>query len=446
MFASQRGASNKQIRCLELFTLGEGMFAAAADEKGSLAILSKTGGVLNVVRSVIVDASCITALRYQGNSFLSPEPVLLVGCRNGRITVFDAGSLVSNEVEPKVVTVVNDTSSCVCCISACSDGGFIADSWDCVTRVRTQEKLVELRQGSFAAWCTIEAGGHLYSGCADGSLKRWSRDGKLIDRIDKLHEEAIRDMVLRNGTIVIASNDGCISVVSLEMKKLACIKVNGGFLYKLALSGNLAVTGGEDELIHVVDLDRRTVIDVIGIGSPIWAVAAEQNGDVVVGCGDGSVRAFTMHSELKASDDQQEMYTYMLASRVIDPRQLEGVRPDMLPTKPDPAFSMGKMHLVRDSAGVVLMFPSKGYKGWLKFGTCRMTKRRTDPTGREYDNTVTIEFNDQRCSLYVDFSETIDQNVDHFVKHGPLRNLTPGDRKQIHDFLAENLKGRFASK
>ena len=444
MFASQQGASHKQIRCVELFTLGVGTFAAAADEKGNLAILSKTGGVLHVIRSVVVDASCITALKYQGNSFLSPEPVLLVGCRNGKITVFDAGSLVNKEFEPKVVTVVSETASCVCSIMACSDGGFIADSWDCLTRIRTPEKQVTLQQGSFAAWCTIEAGNYFYSGCADGSLKRWSRDGRLVDRIDKLHEEAIRDIVLRNDTIVVASNDGFISIVSLEMKRLARIQVNGGFLYKLAISGNLVVTGGEDELIHVVDLDKRQVIDVIGIGCTIWAVAVDQSGDVVVGCGDGSVRAFTMRSENKANDDQQEMYTYMLASRVVDPRQLQGVRPDMLPTKPDPAFSMGKMHLVRESAGVALMFPSKGYKRWLKFGMCPITKRRTDPTGREYDNTVTIEFNDQRCSLYVDFSETIDQNVEHFVKNGPLRNLTPGDRKQIHDFLAENLKGRFA--
>lgn len=446
VFASRTKVFPSEVRAMKCFRLNDSTFVAAGSFSGTLSILEKVGGTLSQIRSMDLNSSSITAILFLEKSMFSDRPVLLFGCRNGNISVWDANSLVTKDTTPLKITTIQDTTTCVCSLTPISDGGYAADSWDCMTRIRTQTENLEFHHGQFPAWFTVEADNAFFSGVADGNLVKRSRDGRVLGRIEKLHPAPIRAATLWGEHIITTSGDGSIRKVSLDLKKVEKLQPTDFPLFSAAACDTFAVIGGYDGLVFVLDLEKWAVIDVILVGTEVTCVDIVDDGDVVVGMNQGSVCIFTMHSDRKACDDEQEMYITMLENREFQAHQVATLDPRSLPAIPDPRTPVGSACAIRRHRGACLVFYSKGYQKWLVYGIVPVKVRSKDANGREYDTSITlIDHNEQMTTMYIDFGETPDENIDYYAKSRQL-SLTSGVRKEIYDFLVDNLKGQFRPK
>lgn len=443
VFASRTKVLPREVRAMKCFRLNDSTFVAAGCFSGTLSILEKVGATLTEIRNMSLSGGSITAILFLETSMFSDRPVLLCGCRNGNISVWDANSLVTKDATPLNITTIQDTTTCVCGLAPVSGGGYAADSWDCMTRIRTQTENLEFHHGNVSAWFTVEADNAFFSGVANGDLVKRSRDGRILGRIEKLHPGPIRAAVLWGEHIITTAGDGSMAKVSLDLKKVEKLQVTDSLLFSAAVCDTFAVTGGYDGVVFVLDLEKWVIIDVILVGTEVTCVDLVDDGDVVAGMSQGSVCIFTLHSDRKACDDEQEMYITMLETREFRSDQFGSLDPLSVPARPDPRTPVGSACAIRWNGGAALAFYSKGYQKWLVFGIVPRKVRSKDANGREYDTAITIiDHNEQMATMYIDFGETPEENIDYYAKSRQM-SLTPGVRKEVYDFLIENLKDRF---
>lgn len=134
------------------------------------------------------------------------------------------------------------------------------------------------------------------------------------------------------------SNDGSVIHWRLESPTpLRQIQVTGSFLYSIntaRLQGVdqndcYIITSGEDRSlrIHAVGAKRHgdLVQSIILPCQTLWYTVALINGNIAVGCSDGSIRLFTQSEQLMASKSELESYEKELAGFAISTKTDENL-------------------------------------------------------------------------------------------------------------------------
>ncbi|OHS99840.1 protein phosphatase 2C [Tritrichomonas foetus] len=448
LLSSQINVLGLQVRTMKYLEYNDQSYVIGGDSKGNIIIVSIKAGKFKHIKNCNVCSNTITSMEFLASSEFYDKPSIVIGDRNGLVQFFSVSSLVNKEITPKKVFEISQFNDCICNLKSTKDGKIIFDSWDLKTRIYSKSgKYIEMSQGVYAAWCSKEdSKGQIISGCADGSLKIWSSDGKLIQTIEHAHKESVRDILLyknsKNEEIILSiGNDGVLnewvftSHDTLQQNRSVTVTIS--YIYSFVIANNNVIIGSEDKVLYNVDLIQFEVIDIIPIGSVVWATQIMPNGNIIAGCDDGSIRSFTLHADEKASDQEHEAYLHYLKKLEINPSHFRGIPLDDIPYQPDDNCPRGYFCPIRCKKGIALMIQNRGYKKWVCVGKSIIEQRKKDPHGREYDTSFTILIGDDSLTMYVRFEDTAEENADTFCKD---HNLGPRDRNEIIEFLNENFK------
>ncbi|KAF8784665.1 Phospholipase A-2-activating protein like [Argiope bruennichi] len=182
-------------------------------------------------------------------------------------------------------------SGAVCSLSA-GFGLFVSGSWDGTARVWSGQQCTSVLEGhGETVWATevYPLQNMIITASADKTIRIW-RQGA-CENVLYGHTDCVRGLVItKDLKILSCSNDATIRRWNIKGICLNVFESHDSYIYSITLLNNGIdfATCGEDEKVKI--WKRGTCVQTIAIPSKtLWSVACVANGDLVVGCSDGSV-------------------------------------------------------------------------------------------------------------------------------------------------------------
>ncbi|KAG8190994.1 hypothetical protein JTE90_010852 [Oedothorax gibbosus] len=184
-------------------------------------------------------------------------------------------------------------SNVVCTLSA-GFGLFVSGSWDGTARVWSGQHCTAVLEGhNSTVWATevYPLQNIILTGSADHTIRIW-RDGQ-CEKVLYGHEDCVRGLIIVQNVdmdILSCSNDATVRLWNIQGECLNIFQSHENYIYDITLLRNGVdfATCSEDE--HVKIWQNGVCVQSIKIPlNTLWNVTCLKNGDIVVGCSDGSV-------------------------------------------------------------------------------------------------------------------------------------------------------------
>ncbi|ODN00533.1 Phospholipase A-2-activating protein [Orchesella cincta] len=377
-----------------------------------------------------------------------PKGLILSGGHDHTILGFEIGN-------PSPLFHLIGHKGTVCSIAATSDLLMVTGSWDQTAKVWCDMQNVATLTGhSAAVWAvaSIPSENHqILTGSADREIRLW------IDyqpkTVFKGHEDCVRALaVLDRDRFLSGSNDSSIRMWNISQGETMHIFYgHTNFIYSIALlpNGQDFVSVGEDRALRVWSGSNCKQVIYLPATS-IWSVATLQNGDVVTGSSDGTVRVFTNDPARFGNSDVLKAFEEEVSKTAIATQQdLGGMKISELPG-PESLLREGKKDgetkMVREGDQVGCYSWSAAEQKWNKIGDVVGASGATQNTsgkvlheGKEYDYVFTVDLDGQgTLKLPYNISEDPWFAAQKFIHKNELSQLF---LDQVAKFIVDNTKG-----
>ena len=304
-----------------------------------------------------------------------------------------------------------------------AQGEFFSSSWDQTVRVWKLDlscfgtgKCIKVLSGHQAAvWdiALVPGKEQLLSASADKTICLWQ--DKSIICTYKGHNDCVRGLaVISSMQFLSCSNDSTIKRWNIGGECLQTYYGHKSFVYSIDIFSSLEmfVSSGEDQTIKVWNLNSSNPIQTLPVPAlSAWKVIFLMNGDLAVGCSDGSIRIFTFSEKRIASGEEKLTYQEELSKLAlpqaglnlgnIDSDKLRG--PEALK---EPGHKDGQTLLVRNVAMVEAYQWSSVDEKWIKVGDVIGSKGSNKSTykGKEYDYVFTVDILEGAPPLHLPYN------------------------------------------
>lgn len=319
----------------------------------------------------------------------------------------------------------------------------------------------------------------LLTGSADKTIKHWQLDqsSSNADMVCKYtgHTDCVRALAMSNVNdreFFSCSNDGTAIQWKLSHPKpMRVFNITNSFLYSINMVYSedreenecLFITSGEDRSLRIHSTSKEnTTSDKSGclqtLALPcqtLWYTICLPNGTIAVACSDGSIRLFTDHEKLMASEKEQEEYESELSQFAIplksdevmsqiDHKKLPGIEALAVPGHKD-----GQTLMINTGNEVEVYQWSGADKKWIKIGVAvgsssgaggSAGRQKTSYLGKEYDYVFDIDMDDsgQKLKLPFNLSEDPYMAAQKFIHRHELSQMF---LEEIANFIIKNTKG-----
>jgi phospholipase A-2-activating protein len=187
---------------------------------------------------------------------------------------------------------------------------LISGSWDATAKIWDLEsgQCVKTLEGhSHAVTVCLTEKGDILTGSQDGNLNLWTKDGKRIKCI-QAHTNIIRAIVeIPLMGFLTCSNDSKVKLFSLDLDELMAFEDATTFLFTVNFLAKESVdfaAGGEDFKLSIYRGGKK--VQDLAFPNTVWCVAVdrENDNDLVVACGDSSIRIFSLNPDRKATEEE----------------------------------------------------------------------------------------------------------------------------------------------
>ena len=394
--------------------------------------------------------SCVAAMEpIRG---LYPDGLILTGSNDKTINVympFDEIPILSLEGHENVVSNIR----------CGSNGKFYSSSWDLTARIwqvdtsRAGEgECVCVLSGHVAAvWdiAVVPGKQQLLTASADKSIRLWE-SGRTKHTFYG-HTDCVRGLaVISLSQFLSCSNDASVKRWSIDGDCLQTYYGHKSFVYSIDLFPDSIhfVTSGEDQTVKVWSLTNGNPQQTLPVPAiSAWKAIALFNGDLAVGCSDGSIRVFSSSdsrtaSELDRAEYEEELSRLALPESGmnlgnIDADTLKG--PEALQEKGN---KDGQTLLIRKSALVEAYQWSTVEDKWIKVGDVVGSSGSNKSTykGKEYDYVFTVDILEGAPPLHLPY------NLSEDPWFAAQKFLDDNDLSQqfldtVANFIIDNTKG-----
>ena len=394
--------------------------------------------------------SCVAAMEPIKGTY--PYGLILTGSNDKVIHVylpFDELPLFTLEGHENVVSS----------IKCGTDGRFYSSSWDQTARVWQLDpsqygsgSCVKVLSGhSAAVWdIAVVPGTQLVlTASADKTVQLWERGATKM--IYKGHSDCVRGLaVISSIQFLSCSNDATVKRWNMAGDCLQTYYGHKSFVYSVDLLPDAAsfVTSGEDQAVKVWTTSSSNPQQTLPVPAiSAWKVIALSNGDIAVGCSDGSIRIFSCSTVRAASETERAAYEEELAKLAlpeagmnlgdIDPSTLKGSEALQERGQKD-----GQTLLVRNSAVVEAYQWSVVEDKWIKVGDVVGSSGSNKSTykGKEYDYVFTVDILEGAPPLHLPY------NLDEDPWFAAQKFIDDNDLSQqfldtVANFIIDNTKG-----
>jgi len=356
--------------------------------------------------------SCVTSLE---PSEEYPSGLVLTGCQDGKIRGF------LPDVEDPLFQLDGHAEN-VTNLFASKFGTLISGSWDKTAKVWFNRKCTMTLTGhDMAVWCVgiLPGVGIMITGSADRTLRLW-KTGK-CEKVLKGHTDAVRSIAILSGeSFLSAANDASVRKWNVNGDCLGTYYGHENYIYSIALlpNGTDWVTSGEDRSMRIWknnEVEQTIYLPAISV----WSVSVLDNGDLVTGSSDATIRVFTKEPERQASEDLQKLFEEELSkSSLAAQQELGGVKLTDLPGPEalfEPGRKDGQTKMVRTGDKVAVHSWSMADQKWTKIGDVVGAAGGTESTsgkklyqGKEYDYVFDIEIDEPKSTLKLPFNVSDD--------------------------------------
>ena len=317
----------------------------------------------------------------------------------------------------------------------------------------------------------LDQEGCVLTGSADKSIKQWQLNGSLTksELLSKYtgHSDCVRGLAVRNNEEFFScSNDGCVLQWRFRQSSpLKTFRVTDSFLYSVNIlhSNNNEcqfITSGEDRSLRIHSTSSKHesgCVQTIAIPcQTLWYCLSLPNGNIVVGCSDGSIRIFTQKEEFMAKKAEQEDYERELAQFAIPVKgnesmsqinrtSLPGVEALSFPGKRD-----GEPLMINNNNEVEVYQWSEVDDRWIKIGVAvgsndsagSAGKSKITYLGKEYDYVFDIQLDDapnMKLKLPYNLSDDPYMTAQTFIHE---HELSQTFLDEIARFIMNNTEGQ----
>ncbi|XP_054719233.1 phospholipase A-2-activating protein-like [Uloborus diversus] len=214
-----------------------------------------------------------------------PEGLILAGSNDCYIYGFAI-----NHAEPVMKLLAH--SGNVCSLSAGPIGTFVSGSWDKTARVWSGQKCHLVLSGhQEAVWAAefLPEPNLVLTASADHTIRLWCSEK--CEKVYEGHTDCVRGLaVLRVGNFLSCSNDYTVRLWSIEGNCLAIYKSHSSYIYGITLlnTGGDFATCGEDGRVKIWR-NGDCVQSINFSGKTLWSITCASNGNLAVGCSDGTL-------------------------------------------------------------------------------------------------------------------------------------------------------------
>ena len=394
--------------------------------------------------------SCVTAMEPIKGTY--PYGLILTGSNDKTINIylpFDEMPLLTLEGHNNVVSSIK-----------CGENGrFYSSSWDQTARIWQLDisqygigSCVKVLSGhSAAVWdiAVVPDNELVLTASADKTICLWKNGAAKV--VYKGHTDCVRGLaIISFSQFLSCSNDATVKRWNISGDCLQTYYGHKSFVYSVDLLPDTVgfVTSGEDQTVKVwttASSSPQQTLPVPAISA--WKVIALVNGDIAVGCSDGSIRVFSCSGGRAASETAKAAYEEELAKLAlpesgmnlgdIDPSTLKG--PEALQEK---GQKDGQTLLVRSSAVVEAYQWSSVEDKWIKVGDVVGSSGSNKSTykGKEYDYVFTVDILEGAPPLHLPY------NLDEDPWFAAQKFIDDNDLSQqfldtVANFIIDNAKG-----
>ncbi|KAK4035672.1 hypothetical protein OUZ56_027758 [Daphnia magna] len=363
----------------------------------------------------------VSSVAIGGTSDNFPGGCVITGCQDGKIRVYNPGS-----VNP--TSTFTGHSDTVCALIT-RPGFLLSGSWDKTARLWQSDgaPIVTLSGHAAAVWaieflhCPNSASEVLIlTGSADKTIKLWKGDSPF--QSFKGHTDCVRALaVCDSNRFLSAANDATIRLWITSGDCIATFYGHTNYIYGLCMmpDRNVFVSCGEDRSLRIWKLDvfdecQQTVFLP---AQSVWSVSVMRNGDIVTGSSDGLVRIFTQSPERAANAEVLQAFEQELAQTSLNAQlELGGIKASDLPGPEslfEPGTREGQTKMVRNGETVSCYSWSSGDSEWTKVGDVVGAAGQSEATknlyeGKEYDYVFSVDIEEGKPPLKLPYNTSED--------------------------------------
>jgi len=352
--------------------------------------------------------SCVTSLE-PSEEF--PSGLILTGCQDGKIRGY------LPDVEDPLFQLDGHKEN-VTSLYASKFGTLISGSWDKTAKVWFNRKCTMTLEGhDLAVWCVgiLPGVGVMITGSADQHIRVW-RTGK-CEAVLKGHTDAVRGFaIIDSESFLSCANDATVRRWTLSGGCIGTYYGHENYIYSIALLPNGVdwVTSGEDRSVRV--WEKNEIVQTVYLPAiSVWSVCVLDNGDIVSGSSDATIRVFTKDPARQASAELIELFeTELSRSSLAAQQELGGVKLTDLPGPEalyEPGRKDGQTKMVRVGDKVSVHSWSMAEQKWSKIGDVVGAAGGSEKTsgkklhqGKEYDYVFDIEIDEPKSTLKLPFN------------------------------------------
>lgn len=328
-------------------------------------------------------------------------------------------------------------------------------SWDQTVRIWKDNKSLLVLLGHEAAiWSVHFINDFIVTASADKSIKIWEKTkGECIKTI-KGHTDVVRDIAVINSyEFLTCSNDATVRKWNIDGQSLGVFYGHENFIYSISVlptANNLEyATCSEDRTLRVWRNDE--CVQTIRLPpQTLWSVSYTTNGDIVVGCCNGTCYVYSRDPKLHASVDELQALEEEVSKSKVQMSDLGDIKVDELPgpeTLLAPGKKDGQTKLVREGTNITVHQWDASKMLWSKIGDVVGAPGQTqDPSakvtheGKEYDYVFTVDIQDGVPPLKLPYNVTDDPWVtaQKFIHEHDLSQMF---LDKIAHFIMQNAQG-----
>lgn len=358
--------------------------------------------------------SCVAAMEPIKDMY--PDGLILTGSNDKTINIY----LPYDEI---AILFLEGHNNVISNLKCGPQGMFFSSSWDQTIRVWQLDlscfgtaACVQVLSGHQAAvWdvALIPGKKQILSASADKTICLWENTKAICTYHG--HTDCVRGLSVMSSTQFLScSNDSTVKRWEIGGECLQTYYGHKNYVYSVDIFSDLEmfVTSGEDQTIKVWTFDNSNPVQTLPVPAlSAWKVIVLLNGDLAVGCSDGSIRIFSFSENRVASEQEKLRYEEELSKLAlpeeglnlgnIDSDKLQGPESLKKPGQKD-----GQTLMVRNGAIVEAYQWSSVEEKWLKIGDVVGSKgsKKSTYKGKEYDYVFTVDILEGAPPLHLPYN------------------------------------------
>jgi len=401
--------------------------------------------------------NCVAAMFPAGDKYT--EGLIFSGGNDKSINIYVPGQ------QDPIGSLKSHTEN-VCCLTIGENGIVLSGSWDKTAKMwrvnlenqshpPTSNLIYTMTGHKASVWDVLYRSSDeiVVTASADATIKIF-KHGTLQSTITG-HTDCVRGLswIGQSGNFLSCSNDACIRQWSLDGTCLYQYYGHRNFVYSITVlpSGNEFVTSSEDRCIRVWTVGKEFADQTITLPSTsLWSVSALKDGDIAVGCSDGTLRLFTRDEDRVAEDSLLKFFKDEISSVEIDEKasDLGEIDVDKLKTRASlsaDGTKDGQTVMVKHDGKVEAYQWSTAESQWVKIGDVvganKTAEGKTTYNGKEYDLVFSVDVEEGKPPLKLPYNldEEPYESAQRFID---TENLPQDYLEQITNFIITNSKDK----